>query len=253
MNEDGTVDTTDFNGMEQQGNPAWTEVLQDIPQEFHPKLTPHLEKWDKGVQEKLNQVHSEYEPWKQFIKNGVEPDTANFALNLLNTLNDNPQMVYQAIGDYYNLGAPNPTEQGLSESKEEEDPYNSRIANLERQNQIMAQTLIARREQELQLAANARAEAELDAEIKGLQKKYGEFDEEYVLSMMDRGKSGEQAVQAYMAWREKQLGPHMPKPLFMGSGGGFPNQNADPRKMNEAQRKDMVIQLLQANAHQQRQ
>ena len=111
----------DNDSVESQGNPAWNDILQDFPVELHPKLTPHLESWDKGVQERIDKIHSDYKPWEQFIKAGVEPETVNFGLNVLNSLSENPQMVYEAIGKYYGL-TPAQAKAAVEESKVEDDP-----------------------------------------------------------------------------------------------------------------------------------
>src|SRR5213592_3195837 len=80
-------------GSDNQGglNPAWTDLLNELPQELHSKVTPVLQTWDKGVQDRFNKVHSEYEPWKTITKSGVDPETAQFALNLLNSVNNQPE------------------------------------------------------------------------------------------------------------------------------------------------------------------
>lgn len=244
----------DNDAIESQGNPAWNDILQDFPVELHPKLTPHLESWDKGVQERIDKIHSDYKPWEQFIKAGVEPETVNFGLNVLNSLSENPQMVYEAIGKYYGL-TPAQAKAAVEESKVEDDPLapvNTKLADLERQNHLMAQHLLTKHDEEQKQILQQKAEKELDLELAGLKKKYGDFNEDFVLAMLDTGKTGEEAVKAYHQWRDEEVGKYVPKPLFMGSGGGLPNQNVDPTKMTEAQTKDTVIQMLRAAAHQNR-
>jgi hypothetical protein len=237
------------------GNPAWQEYLEPIPQEYHEKVRPVLEKWDKGVQERFNQVHQQYEPWKPIIDAGVDPETASFSINLLNAINENPQQVWEAIGNYYQLnGKPGSSSgQGLEEPDQpEEDPYANRVSQLERQNQIMAQHLVRRREEELEAQASAELDREL-TEQRQKNKARGDFNEEFVLAQMQNGKSTEEAVNAYYAFRDNEIKKYRQMPLIMGSGGGVPQfGNTDVRKMSDKDANNLVVQMLaQAKAQNQ--
>lgn len=229
------------------GNPAWNEFLSVVPQELHGQVTPILEKWDKGVQDRFQKVHSEYEPWKEVLGTGATPEDVSFALNVLNTINENPETVYRALKDYHKFDAEpagSNTGQGQNESNQE-DPYAARFAEIERTNQLMAQTLVAQREREIQ----AQQDQQLDTEFTGLRKKYGDFDEDYVLGKMLNGMDSENAVQAFVKMRDS-LAAQGPKPLIMGAGGGVPGTNTDVRKLDDAGTKNLVVQMLQAAAQQ---
>jgi hypothetical protein len=246
--------TGDSNPVGQQGtedtssgvNPSWQEYLNEIPQELHDKVTPAFEKWDKGVQERFNKVHQQYEPWKAFTDAGVDPETATFAIKLLNSINENPKTVWEAIGNYYDLNG-SPSGQGLEESKPpEEDPYAGRFSELERQNQIMAATLIENKRKELE----AQAEAQLDQELSAMKEKYkaqGEFDERYVLALMNNGYDTEDAVKEFYQFRDSQLQRYGQKPLIMGTGGGVPQFNKDVRNLSNGETKNLVVQMLAAH------
>lgn len=230
------------------GNPAWQEFLAPIPQELHPQVTPILEKWDKGVQERFNKVHSQYEPWKPIIDAGVDPETASFSINLLNAINDNPREVWEKIGEYYQLTNPQGSNSGQGQNGpdelEDEDPYAGRFSELERQNQIMAQHLIKQREAELE----AQASADLDRELNDLRtknKSRGDFNEKFVLAQMQSGLPAEEAVEAYYQFRDQELKKYRQMPLIMGSGGGVPQfGNTDVRKLSDKQTSDLVVQML---------
>lgn len=255
-------DDIDFTGVgspdsgQQGGNPAWQPLLADLPQELHAKVTPHLQNWDRGVNDRFQKVHSEYEPWKDVIKSGAEPDVAKFALNLLNQLEQDPALVYKAIGDYYKLGTPEPQlpKQGPVEP-ETPDPVKTQLDELARQNQIMAQVLVQQRENEVRAQQQAKADAALEEELTAAKKKfasYGDFNERYVLSMMQSGMTAEQAAQDYFNWRAEEVKKGAPRPLIVGSGGGMPGQNADTRKMDDRGVKNLVADMLRAAAEQNR-
>lgn len=239
--QQGTGDGTQSSGI----NPSWNEYLQEVPQEFHDKITPAFQKWDQGVQERFNKVHQEYEPYKAYkpiIDAGIDAETATFALKLLNTMNEDPRTVYEALGNYYKLtGSTGQGQENEPNGTNNEDPYAGRFAELERQNQIMAATLVGNREKELA----AQADAQLDIELNEARKKFGEFDEKFVLGYMGSGYSTEDAVKAYIEFRDAERAKFGAKPLIMGSGGGIPQfNNTDVRKLSDGQTRDLVVQML---------
>lgn len=229
-------------------NPAWNEFLEPIPQELHEKVTPILQKWDQGVQQMVQKVHSEYEPFKQFKEAGIDPSRLEFGARLVQAIEENPQMVYEALGQHYQLGGnpqgSNNSGQGHEEPPGEEDPYAARFKEIERQNEIMAQILLEQRKAQEQAEEDARLEEELGS----LRKKFGNYDEEYVLSLMQRGATGEQAVQKWFEKIEEAAKSRVPKPLIMGGGGGIPNQSTDPRKLSSKDTNALVAQMLQQAA-----
>lgn len=230
------------------GNPAWGEVLADIPQEFHEKLTPHFKKWDDGVSARFEQVQSKFKPWKQFEDSGIDPVTVQFAVNVLNSIEENPRAVYDSLAQYYkddprfkDLG------QGLEEPKagqaEEEEPWRKELDTLRRQNEILAQAALnQQRDQQ-----KKDADAWLDSTMSGLKKKYGDFDEQYVMAMMLQLKvEPEKAVEIWQQKRDEMVKQHRPRPLLMGANGGMPGQTTDVKKLDDAGRRNLVTQMLEA-------
>lgn len=227
-------------------NPAWNDLLNEVPQELHPKVTAHLQNWDKGVQERFKQ----YEPWKDIVSS-TDPKQVQWGLQLLGAIEDNPAEVVKALTEFYKLEgtSPNTLPVGLqkSESVDPADPYKARFAQIERGFQLMAQHIMGQREAE----ANQKADRELQAELDTLKKKFGEFDEPFVLSRMYiNGKTGEEAVKEYQEWYSQQVGRKIPKPLFLGSNGGaVPGGTIDPKKRTDAQARDTAMQMLASFQH----
>lgn len=232
------------------GNPAWSTVLNEIPQEYHAKLTPHLQEWDKGVNDRFQKVHSEYEPWKPIIGAAGDPQTAQFALNLLDAMYNNPQAVYDALKSKYNFdaavegSAPQANGNGQGQGEPTQEPWEARYNQLQQQNAQIAEYLYNKQRIELE----AQQDAALDQELNGLRQKYGDFHEPYVLALMQGGKTAEQAVQDFQKFQEETAKNYQPKPLIMGSGGGFPGGNFNPAKASDGQVNDIVVQMLQAAA-----
>lgn len=228
-------------------NPAWDPVLKAIPESLHGNITPHLTKWDQGVQQRFQQVHSQYAPYRSFIDNGVDADQLQQAYQIYQAINDSPQEVWQALGQAHGyLEAQQ--EQGQTGSgyngNDSEAPLDPRYQRLEEGFNTMAQILL----RENQTKQEAAEDSRLDQELNGLRQKYGDYDERYVLSLMEHGASGEQAVQEYQKFVNgiltQQNRPRAPR--VMGSRGGVPSQVVDVTKMNPKQTRNLVAEYLRA-------
>lgn len=247
---DGGNGTFDGNGTTGQ-NPAWNPFLEAVPQEYHEKVTPLLQEWDKGVNERFQKVHSEYEPYKPYKEAGVTPDTINIALSVLNTLQENPEYLWKSLGEYHKFGQePQDTAglpgQGQGEPEGQEVFHDPRYDELSQNYQKLAEFVLGQHEAQ----EAAQADAELDVELKNLRKQYGDYDEDYVVSkMLNQGMSGEEAVKSFKEM-EQRLASRGPKPFTFlgGNSGGVPGSNTDIRKASAQDARNYAIQMLQAAA-----
>jgi hypothetical protein len=241
-------DSTPQAGQENSGNPAWQPILDALPTSLHSQVTPVLQEWDKGVQQRFNAIHEEYAPYKPLKEQGADPETINYALNLVNALNENPEQVWKSMGEYYNL---TPAEQAQVKAEQDNQPdwmdneeyVDPRIAKLEEGVQVMAKVLA----EEQQAKAQAAEDARLNQELGDLKEKYGEYDENYVLGRMLNGDSAEDAIKGYQAITEKILAEHnrpaAPKVLG-GGGGGVANTSINPAKLSESERRQLAVEML---------
>ena len=239
-------------------NPAWNDVLNVIHKEFHSQVTPHFSNWDKGVQDKINNVRGEYatyEPYKAFVESQVSPDDLRMGYGLLQAIYKEPLRVIQAMQESFGLD--------LSEllgSQENNDPDPSidaniaqlpievqqQLARLQQQSDTMGQLLLRQREEALE----AEEAKKLDDEFAALKQKYGDFDEEIVLTLMLNNYSAENAVQRYLQHVNgiRTANNKPPAPQLLGSGSAIPDRQVDPRKLNARQTKDLVTEMLKAAA-----
>jgi hypothetical protein len=244
---DGVVEQQ---GESTDGNPAWNNFLEVLPQEYHEKVTPLLQEWDKNVQNLVQKVHSDYEPWKPVVDSGTDPETAKFALQLLNGINENPRMVFDALGEYHNFfdaGDEGEYEQGQEEPGSE-DYYDPRVDELQQHIQTLASVILEKNQKEQE----ANEDAELDQQLTSLKQQYGDYDEDYVLAKMMNGMEAENAVKSYFEKVEQLAQRRIPKPLIMGGGGGLPNQTPNVTQMDDKGVKNLVAQMLQNAADQRR-
>ena len=231
-------------------NPAWNDVLGVIPQEYHEKITPHFQRWDQSAQERIEQVNSrvkEFEPYGAFLEHGIDPAELENGLRLMYEINNNPQSVWNALGKAYNLAGDSGGaggEEGTEPAQEFQDP---RFGDLQQGLELVSQIVL----QEQQAKINAQADSELDRELADLKGKHGDYDERYVLAMMQTGMSGEQAIQQYQGLRSNllQSNPRPFAPNVMGSstgGTGYPSQAIDPTKLSGKETRNLVAQMLAA-------
>lgn len=232
-------------------NPAWSELLGVVPSQLHSQVTPHLTKWDQGVQQKINQVHSQYEPYKPFIEQKVEPDQINYALGVMNAIENNPKEVLEALQAY--IGESD-DEQGQENQQQPEgsDELPEWLEHPEfKQMKDMVNTLAQIMVQQRESEEEARHNQELDTKFNQLREEVGEFDEEWVLTkMLNNDMSPEDAVKAYKEFESGILSKaRQPGPKILGGGGSVPNQGLDPKNLDDKGRRSLVAQMLQqANA-----
>lgn len=248
------IDPVDDAGNSPGQNPAWNDVLSVIPEQFHSVITPHFQKWDQSAQsqiEKANQSVSQFEPYKAFIEHGIEPSELENGLRLMYEVNNNPQAVWNALGKAYSLAneAENADD---NEDESEETPQldfqnHPKLAELQQGIELVSQIILTEQTEK----ANAKADAELEAELAELKKTHGEYDENYVMGLMLNGASAEDAVQSFIDLRNNLLqnNPRPFAPHVMGSSGGgsgVPSQAIDPTKMSGKDTRNLVAQMLAA-------
>lgn len=242
----GSDEGTDFlladEAVAKGGHPAWQEILDAIPEQYREAVMPTLEKWDKGVQNRFQSLHSKYEPLKAFEQ--ADPQQIEMGLNLLERINEDPRAVYDLMRTTYGFD----NEQGASEnegsmSEQFAEPDDKVLSQLSATEQRLAQL-----EQEREME---RYQEQLDAYIAYLHEpepgKVRDFDEDYVITLLANGVDGEEAVSRYQKIVETAAPKNTPPPAprIMPSGGGVPSNAIDPKTLSDSQTKDLVAQMLQ--------
>lgn len=243
------------------GNPAWGELLGVLPEQLHPVVKPHLEKWDRGVQTRFEQVQSQFNPYKPFAEKGVQPHDIEVALAIADQINNDPQKFYGTLAQYLeqqgvDLGGQGqqngnqPLEFDLGDGTDGQPEFDPRIAQFEQQQQAMAAWI----QQQEQQRMEAEADRQLDEELAGLKEKHGDFDMQYVLSLAaGTGMPLEQAVQQYQNLVQNIRNtptPGQQVPSVLPPGGGTPTENVNPAKLSSEGRQAVVQNMLRAAAAQ---
>ena len=262
------------NVQQNSGHPAWQPILDQVPEELHGLIRPELEKWDRGVQEKIQGLHSEYEPYRNFEQQGITPDQMNQALQFVSLFDQDPEgVIRQAIEHYgLNLGQGDSDDDDYDdddydddEDDEDNEGSDRRYRQLQQRQDNIEEQLSRNQQEQL----DAQADEALDEYLDELEEQYGAYDEQYVLSLMAQGIPGDRAVQQFQELYSR-FGSDMDEgegqdqnqnngqgngngaPIVSGAGGtvgsGLPSGVTKPGDLSDAQVESLVEQLLARQA-----
>lgn len=233
-------------------NPAWNELLDVMPSSLHSQITPHLSKWDQNFQSKVQEVHSQYEPYKPYLENQVNPEQIDYALSILQAIEERPAEVVKALQVY--VGADE--EQGLENQEEDngqgESPELFEHPEYQRMREMvetMAQLLVQQRQTETEAAEDS----ELEQDLKAARDQHGDYDEEWVLTKLYNNSemTVDDAVKAYKEFESGIASRHrQPGPPVLGPGGSIPNQDFNPKNLDSQGKRQLVQQMLAQAAQQ---
>jgi len=266
MGEDQDFDATANEGGSDEstsgGNPAWTELYGVLPDSLHTVVSPVLEKWEQGTQQKFQQYAEQvkqYEPYQGFVEQGVAPDQIEQALAVAQLIDQDPQGFLQQMQAFY--GGQQPNQQQEPQQSQDNNSYDQfdeqpfdiendpRFKQLQQQQDLIAGYLA----QQVEAEQSQQADQQLDQEVQELTEKYGEFDEDYVFGLALNGVPLEDAVQRYQSMVESvrtRPAADANLPNIISPGGGLPSEQVNPADMTPQQRQQYVMSVL-AQANQQ--
>lgn len=218
--------------------PEWNEFVSAIPEDRRAELGPRLKERVSSYESRLET----YKPWEDLQRSGITPEYASTALGVYSMIENDPRKVYEAIGNHLGV-SPAQAQQVVEEI--EENGTDAEIANLKKQVETMAQITIAQRQQENQSKLAQEQDAKLDAELKGIQKKYGDDvpEDEIIMRMLHKNMTAEEAYTEYSS-RVSELRKRTPAPMIMGGGGNIPSRAVDVTKLDNKGTKNIVAQML---------
>lgn len=270
--EDQVVDTstTDTSGgdttsQDISDNPAWNDILNPVPQEFHPHLKEHLSKTDKYTQ----QVQQTYAPFKEFVESGVTKDDIEQSIQLAHLFQTNPRGVFDFLNTQYNYIPTNPQQapqgqnsQGQTQSNEfdisgEENTdfditKNPQFQQVAQQAALATQLATQMQNQQMEQQVNA----QIQTEVTQLQQTYPHIPVQEVIKRAVANasiKGGREDLDAAakeldsMGWFKK---PGTPAPPNLSGGGNrpLPSSQTSTAAMSPKERTAHVAALLkQAN------
>lgn len=244
-------------------NPAWNELLEVIPSSLHPLMTPHLQKWDKGVQDRFQQVQSQYAPYKSFIDDKADPQELEAARQIFRALNSNPREFYDRMTQHYaqewglNVGGQgqeqNAGDDYSLEGLEGDDQENPLLKQLQEQQQMMVEFLnndLKAREEAENQRIQEEADRQVESEIAEATAKYGAISDERMRMVLSYAASTNTPLPESFDFVMGQFGAAQQKQMtpILTPGGGTPLTQANPADMDKKQTLGLVQQIL-ANAN----
>lgn len=222
-------------------NPAWNDLLKIVPQELHSQVTPHLRKWDQGVQQRFQQIHDGYKPYKTFQDAGYDPSTIETALGILQSLNTEPRKIYDALAAYHGWAAGEDTEQDPQQQIQQQEQESPENRHLRQQVDLLSNILL----QQHSLSQQEQEDAALDDELNRLTDEYGEFDERFVLGRIMAGQSPEDAVKEFHSFVNNVRTQRPRSPQLLSSGGNVPQLQSNKPKPGQETR-NLVADMLKS-------
>jgi hypothetical protein len=236
----------------QAGHPAWRQILDSVPEEYHAALIPTLQQWDTGVSRRFQRIHDEYAPYKELGE--FEPDAIKEAMNVYNALNTDPGATWEAIGRVYGL-SPQQVSQAASDDEDFDmddlpAPIRERLARLDEHDRTLG--ILSQQIQQQNQAAEMEAEDEaLEEYLEDLREEYGEFDEDYVVGLIAAGVDGEEAIERFQQLLNaiandieiEEDGTQYPQ-VMSGSGAAPSSDGIDTTKMSNQDTQALIAEIL---------
>lgn len=252
-------------------NPAWNPVLESIPAEFHNVLTPHFKEWDsnyqKGLEKARSEVQAQYDPYKPFIENQVDPQQIQQSLELFQILENDPQRVYEALHEQFGT---EDFAQGQDDDDFSYDPgaveNSPQFQQLQANFNALAEQIQSQQEQQQEQQIYEEELNNIQSTVEDLapkfQQQYGfEMDREQVLriaiqnmemtnSDLDIPGAAKEFADMVSRYRTPAPPPGQQTPNVLPTNGGIPQANFDVTKLDEDQRQELVAEMLR-KAHEQ--
>ena len=222
--------------------------LKNVNPADRPVLERYLKDWDANVTRRFQSIHDQYRPYKSL----GDVETIQSAMAVYNMLDSDPMKIYnllqESLADEIAASGQQPQFQpgvqpevsGPHEIWGEMPPAAiEKLGQMEQLLTAMAQRLVDGDKRQKQ----ADDDAHLETTLNGLREKFGDFDEEYVLSKMFRGMKPEEAVQAYKQFVSGIVSQNgsRPAPRVLTGAGSIPTGQ---QPANNDQRKAAFADLL---------
>lgn len=107
------------------GHPAWQEYLADVPPALQPTVQAAFQKWDANVQQRLQEVHTQYAPLKVYqplADNKIPLQYIGQALQFAQELENNPKELFNSMNTKLDLGFVS-AEEAQRQAPATDDPF----------------------------------------------------------------------------------------------------------------------------------
>lgn len=248
-------------------NPAWKEVYDLLPSEFHPLIQPKLKSWDDN----FAKVQSQYAPYKPLVERGVPYEAIQTSMDFAQLLNSNPRAVYDELAKRFGF-----SEQGQQQVEEQEpepkdgeevfEPQdlskNPQFAQLQEAYNKLEQRIQYEDQQKQAWQAEQQAIQEINSEWQAIEAKVGQLPPEVKTEIIRRSvfiadQKGPNAVPSlaegyndYAAFvsRVRNTRANASAPSVLPGNGSPPAQRKNYGQMDESEFVDTIAQMAKALA-----
>lgn len=246
-------------------NPVWDPIRQELGMQFE-AIKPHLLEIDKGFNQGITKANEKYTPWKAFDEQGITPDAINQSFEVLKKLNDSPEEVYAALGQFLQENGRLPQNQAEAaqaledaDDEEFESPEQKELRELRAQQEEIQTFLQAQQEQQQTQQLNAKAEQDVAQEYDAFEKAHPDLTQAekqeiynrhflYAQAGPNQVKPLEAVYAEVSAFRDSIRSAPRPNdlaPRLPGAGGGVPTgQTKDPSEFSREESTDALAALI---------
>lgn len=225
-------------------HPAWQEILNAVPSEYHDQIVPTLQQWDTGVSRRFQKIHDEYAPYKDLESLG-SPEELQKALDVYNALINDPKGTIDTVKRVYGLSLDDDDSEEEDELEDLPPVLRNKLSKLDEHERMLASMsseMLARQAAE----AEADEDEALEEYLQDLTEEYGEFDEDFVVGLIAAGVDGDEAVERYQELVSRySQNTHNAAPKIMSGSGGIPSsEGPNLSKLSNTDTQSLVTELL---------
>lgn len=232
---------------QQQNQAPYAEYLNKVPESARGLVEPVFKEWDANYTRMTQQYTdrlNQYKPYDQIIQAVGSPETMQAAIQMAYELQQNPEDMFNRLAEH--LGYELDDEEANANNDGQSAVLDPRIEAMESGLNDLTQ-LIQQQHEEQELDKESAAIFQQLDEVE--QQRGLPLDREIVLTRAIETDDLDGAID----WYYQKFGPvlqaqnnQQQPPTPLGSGGGLPSQSKDLASMNEKERRQFVMETLNA-------
>lgn len=241
---------------------GYDSYLGQVPEALRGQIEPAFKAYSDKLQQDVTGQLGQYAPYKELQDQGWTPEHVTVGLNLLQTLENDPAKVYQALlQEHPELGqqipAPvTPTPNTPPVDQNIDPALDTRLSQMDQMLQLLYQGFTQQQQQTIEQQQAQQEQTELAQFRTQLDQVAPEdkYPRQFILSYVAQGQTPEQAVKSFTEWQTSQFQQQRSNgaPVIApAGGGGLPSEPLDTSKLTNTQRENLIAQYLET-ANQQR-
>lgn len=222
-------------------------VLSSIPEDDRPIVAKYVKDWDGNVTRKFQEIHSQYRPYlelgdiddlrySQYYTSMMQSDPAQFIRELTTAMREagmSTDDLFVNDGEY-EPQQESQQDQLVRELLAKQEQYESMLGTVYQQQQAFQQSQM-----------EAQQMQQLDRLMHDMHTRHGDFDDDWFLLQLEKGATPDQAINAY---KERFGSPERkPAPRLLNGNGAVRQDQVDPSRLSDSDRKAYALAILQAN------